>query len=291
MLEPTPEQLASLQGFERTAFRVCHEVNRRPILKRMAHGYLRSIGASWVHLCTRNLLHVTGLEHVSSITPDRGVMIVSNHRSFFDLYVVTSAVLRSTPWVQRMYFPVRSSYFYERVDGIFVNLAMSALAMYPTIMRESSKRRFNQYAVDVLASVAATPGTIVGMHPEGTRSKTEDPYTLLPAQPGVGQVVHAARPIVVPVFILGLGNDLVKQIKGNFDGSGEPITMVFGEPIDLREQLASPPRLRTFKKISDQLRDEITRLGEQERELRRSQGLPPKGAKRQEARPVSHEAA
>jgi 1-acyl-sn-glycerol-3-phosphate acyltransferase len=168
---------------------------------------------------------------------------------------------------------------------------MSALAMYPPIMRDSSKRSFNQYAVEVLTNVAAARGTIVGMHPEGKRSKTDDPYTLLAAQPGVGQVVHAARPIVVPVFILGLGNDLVKQVRGNFDRSGDPITVVIGTPMDLQEQLQAPARLRTYKKIADLLRSEIMRLGEQEREIRRTQGFPPKGMKQGEVRSISHEAA
>lgn len=285
MLRPTPEQLATLEGFERVAFEICDQVNRRPLVKRAAHAFLRTVGAGWVHACTRRLLRVHQLENLTSLDPDRGVVIVSNHRSFFDLYVIASVLLRHTSWVERMYFPVRGDFFYDRPAGVAVNAVMSALAMYPPVMRQASKRAFNQYTVDVLAELVRERGSVVGIHPEGTRNKTDDPYTLLPAQPGVGQIVHRARPIVLPVFVLGLGNDLAKQIRGNFDGKGEPITMVFGKPSDLERYYAEAPRLRTYKRLADQLRDEIMELGRIEREFRRREGMPDLAPPRMTKRP------
>jgi 1-acyl-sn-glycerol-3-phosphate acyltransferase len=118
--------------------------------------------------------------------------------------------------------------------------------------------------------LAAQPGAVVGLHPEGKRSKTDDPYTLLPAQIGAGQVVHAARPVVVPVFVLGMTNDFVRQVRSNFDGSGEPITVSFGAPVELQDLLQAPARLRTYKRIADRLRDEIMLLGQQQRAMRQS---------------------
>lgn len=276
MRDPTAEQLACLERFERFAFRISHEVNRRPLLKRAAHVYLRGFGAWWVERCTRSLLHVDGLDHVLPLRPDRGVVLACNHRSFFDLYVVSSVLLRHTRWIERMYFPVRSSYFYERPDGIAVNMAMSALAMYPPILRSPAKRAFNQFAVAALTEFAARRGSVVGVHPEGTRSKTDDPYTLLPAQPGIGEIIRAARPIVLPAFVLGLSNDIVSQVRGNFDGTGEPITMVFGAPLELGELLEAQPRLRTYKRIADRVREAISALGERERQLRIERGFPSK---------------
>lgn len=274
MLSPTHEQMACLEPFERFAFQLSHSVNRRPLLKRAAHAYLRGFGAWWVHLCTRHLLYIDGEEHVRALNPDRGVALVCNHRSFFDLYVVSSILLKRCAWIERMYFPVRSSYFYERIDGIAVNAAMSALAMYPPILRAASKRPFNQFSVDLLAQLARQPGSVVGLHPEGTRCKTDDPYTLLPAQPGVGQIVHAARPVVLPAFVLGLGNDLARQVRGNFDRSGEPITIVFGKPVDLGDLFEAQGRLRTYKRLSDRLCDTIAELGQRDREIRREHGWP-----------------
>ena len=54
------------------------------------------------------------------------------------------------------------------------------------------------------------------MHPEGTRGKGPDPYELLPAQPGVGKLALVGKPVVIPAFILGLGNDIVEDVRLNF---------------------------------------------------------------------------
>lgn len=271
---PTDEQLAGLEGFEKIAFAIGDRVNRSPVGKRMAHAFLREVGARWVDAFTKNLRHVEGLEHVASLAPDRGVMLVGNHRSFFDMYVVASVLLKNTSWIRGMYFPVRADFFYERPAGVVVNTLMSAMAMYPPVLRRPSARAFNDYTVDVLKELSAEPGVVIGMHPEGTRNKTDDPYTLLPAQPGVGQIAHAGRPIVVPLFTVGLSNDFARQIKGNFDGTGAPITLRFGPPVDLERRYAEAPRLRTYKRIADELREVITELGRQDIAYRKAHGLP-----------------
>jgi 1-acyl-sn-glycerol-3-phosphate acyltransferase len=274
MLSPTPDQLAVLEGFERTAFAIADAVNRRPEVKRASHVLLRTGGAAWVHYCVRNLLRIYQLEHLAALRPDRGVLLVANHRSFFDLYVISSVILRNTSWVNEMYFPVRADYFYERPDGVLVNAVMSAMAMYPPVMRSPSKRGFNRYAVEVTIELLRKSGTLVGLHPEGTRNKTNNPYKLLPANPGVGEMIYHARPIVLPVFVLGLSNNLPRQIVGNFVGKSDPITMVFGRPLDLDQICAGPARARTYQRLAARVRDELSALGQIERRTRAREGLP-----------------
>lgn len=274
MLRPTPEQLGVLAPFERVAFEVADTVNRVPWMKRSAHLFLRTIAREWIGRCTGNLVHVEGIEHMAGLNPDRGVFLAVNHRSFFDLYVISSVLLRKTSWIEQMFFPVRSSYFYERPDGVLVNAAMSALAMYPPIMREGPKKSFNQYATAVLSERLAKPGTLVGYHPEGTRGRGEDPYALLPFGAGTGSIIHAARPIVIPAFTLGLSNDIAAQIRGNFNGTGAPITMVFGAPIALDDLLLRDASPETFRAIADRTREGITALMPIERALRERNGLP-----------------
>lgn len=277
MLRPTPEQLATLDRFERVAFEIADTVNRRPALKRAAHAFLASVGRTWVKESTDNLVHLRGEEILKTLDPDRGVFIVANHRSFFDFYVIASVVLRMSPWVDRLYFPVRSTFFYESPLGVFVNAIMSAMAMYPPVMRDGPKRAFNQYTVDLIAELVQARGTVVGFHPEGTRGKGDNPYELLPANVGTGSIVHQARPIVLPVFTLGLLNDFPRQVKSNFDGTGRPVTIVFGKPLDLEEYYAMPGRLKTYKAIADRIRDALTELGQQERVMREELGLPKMG--------------
>lgn len=277
MIRPTREQLGLLKGFERTAFAIADTVNRHEPLKRAAHGFLSSVGRTWVHVSTYNLVHTEGLEHMTSLRPDRGVFLVSNHRSMFDMYATSSVLLRHTDWIRRMYFPVRSTFFYERPLGVFVNMVMSMWAMYPPILRDSSRRGFNQYGIDYITDEIKRPGTLVGFHPEGTRGKSDDPYTLLPANVGAGTIIHQARPIVMPMFTLGLLNSLPRQVASNFDGTGEPVTMVFGPPLDLSSFYDMPPGVETYKALAERVHEEITRLGQQERAMRERLGLPRKG--------------
>ncbi len=274
MRRPTPDELRLLNLRERLTFEVADRFNRDPRLKRASHAFLRTAGAAWVHHCTKNILHVQGAEHLTSLDPAGGLVIASNHRSFFDMYVIASVLLRRTDFVREMYFPVRSNYFYEGAGGVVVNAVMAGLAMYPPVLRAPDKRAFNRYTMDALTQVATRRGAVVGYHPEGTRNKTPDPYTLLPANPGIGRLTHGARPTVLPAFILGLSNDFPRQVVGNFTGQADPVTIVFGAPMDLAELYAEPAEQRTYVRIAERIKDRIAELGESERTWRAQAGLP-----------------
>jgi 1-acyl-sn-glycerol-3-phosphate acyltransferase len=282
VLRPDASQLGLLQPVERLTFAWCDLVNGVPWLKGAAHRFLRHVGVGWVHPCTRNLLALDGVERLRDLRPPRGLLLVANHRSFFDMYVLSMLLFRHTELPGRLYFPVRAEFFYDRPLGLAVNGLMSAWSMYPPVLRQPERSRFNDFTMGRLCELLQEPGTIVGFHPEGTRNQTDDPYTLLPAYPGVGQLIHRARPTVVPAFILGLGNDLVRQVRGNFDGTGRRIIVVFGAPLDLAAHLAAPARLRTAMAIARDVRAAITRLGERERALRAElePDLPPLGPAR-----------
>ncbi len=75
---------------------------------------------------------------------------------------------------------------------------------------------------------------------------------------------------MLPVFINGLGNDLPKQIAGNFTKKGNPIIVNFGAPIDFGGMLDQPPSPRLHRKISERALEEIKKLGEEERSIRAS---------------------
>jgi 1-acyl-sn-glycerol-3-phosphate acyltransferase len=194
---------------------------------------------------------------------------VSNHRSFFDLYVTTAElVARGLPL--RVLFPVRSAFFYDRPLGPLVNGAMSFFAMYPPIFRDARRAVLNLASLDELAALLRQGGFFVGMHPEGTRKRDNDPYSLLPAQTGVGRVIRKARVPVVPAFINGLSNDLVGQVLRGMTKSGPPIHLVFGTPIDFGSLLDCPESPSTYRRIADRCVEEITKLGEEEKRMRAS---------------------
>ena len=125
---------------------------------------------------------------------------------------------------------------------------MSFFAMYPPIFRERKRAALNLASLDELAGLLDRGGFFVGIHPEGTRKKDDDPYTFLPAQSGVGRVIRKARVPVLPVFVNGLLNDLVTQVKGGVLGNGPPIHVVFGQPIDFGGLLDAPESPATYKR-------------------------------------------
>jgi 1-acyl-sn-glycerol-3-phosphate acyltransferase len=215
---------------------------------------------------------VEGLEDIRALEPATGVMLVSNHRSFFDQYAMLLACyMGPVPWARHLFFPVRSNFFYDQPLGIVVNTAIAGGAMYPPIYRQAERRALNDDALDKMVEILKKPGNVLGMHPEGTRGKGPDPYKFLPAQPGVGKLALVAQPVVVPAFIHGLGNNVLEDIKWNFGREARrdhAVITVFGAPVDYTDLLAEKPRPTLYKKCADRLMSEIGKLMDRERALR-----------------------
>jgi 1-acyl-sn-glycerol-3-phosphate acyltransferase len=263
-IDPSPEDLAVLSTLERLAFRVAHRMNQGR-WKRLWTWCQQWIGSRWIQIATYRLMNVYGLEHLNALTHQRPLLLVANHRSFFDMYTVSSVLFRRTRWTKTLYFPVRSRFFYESPLGMLVNLIMGWWSMYPPIFAENEKRLFDKYSVRRLAQLCRTgPGHVIGFHPEGTRNRSDDPYSYLRAQPGVGKLIKESAPQVIPVFIAGLGNNLLKQVIGNWTG-GEKIRIRFGAPLELDTFLEKKDHVRTYKEISEFVMIKIAELGEEDR--------------------------
>lgn len=264
--DPTPEELAVLSRRERFAFLQAHEMNQGR-WKRFWTWCQRHIGSLWIYLATYNLMHVYGLEHFEAASSERPLLLVANHRSFFDMYAVSSVIFRRTRRPLKLFFPVRAKFFYESLLGVAVNFLAGWWSMYPPIFGENEKRVFDKYSMRRLTELCRSgAGTVVGFHPEGARNLNSDPYSYLRAQPGVGKLIKDAAPQVIPVFIAGLGNKLLRQIIANWS-KGEPVRIHFGAPLELSEFLAKQDRVRTYKEISDFVMAKIAELGEHDRTM------------------------
>ena len=267
-LVPAPDEIGVLSRTERAGFWLTHRMNLG-IAKRLMTFGQRHIGSLWIYLATYNLMNVFGIENVETTDVDTPLVLVANHRSFFDMYTVSSVLFRRTMRPMELYFPVRGKFFYDNPLGWFVNLVMGWFSMFPPFFREARearKREFDKFSMRRLVQLCSEGrGHIIGFHPEGKRNFSDDPYSILPAQPGIGKVIYSAHPQVIPVFIAGLGNDLPKQILGNWTG-GPKIRIWFGEPIELQEFYEKGDRLRTHKELSDHLMAKIAELGEKDRE-------------------------
>jgi 1-acyl-sn-glycerol-3-phosphate acyltransferase len=267
-LVPTAEEISVLSSVEKIGFRLTHRMNQGA-WKRFWTFCQRHLGSLWIYLATYNLMNVFGLENVEKTDARKPLLLVANHRSFFDMYTVSSVIFRRTKRPVTLFFPVRAKFFYNSPLGWLVNLVMGWWAMYPPFFREEKeikKREFDKYSLRRLIQICTEgDGHVVGFHPEGKRNLNDDPYDFLPAQPGIGKVILTAHPQVVPVFIAGLGNDLPKQILGNWNG-GEKVRIWFGEPVDLSAFYEKGDRLRTHKEIADFLMLKIGELANQDRE-------------------------
>jgi len=227
----------------------------------------RTIGCGWIHHCTKNLRHVHGYDRLPPLDPKQSYILIANHRSFFDLYVVFGDLVHRG-LMHRIVFPVRSNFFYDNPLGLLVNGFMSFFAMYPPLFRDRKKALMNPLALEELAFLLRRGGMFAGIHPEGTRKRDDDPYTFLPAQRGVGKVIQDSRVPVIPVFINGLVNDLAKQMTSNFDGTGQDIFVVFGAPVDFGDLLDQGKSPKVHQAISDRVMQAVGELGQEERALR-----------------------
>jgi len=266
-LLPTTEELSVLSGMEKVGFRLADKMNRGA-WKRFWTFCQRHIGSLWIKIATYNLMNVFGLENIEQTDVRKPLLLVANHRSFFDMYTVSSVLFRQTTRPIKLFFPVRAKFFYDSPLGWFVNFVMGWFSMFPPFFREDreiKKRAFDKFSMRRLIEICSRgEAHVIGFHPEGKRNLSEDAYSFLPAQPGIGKVIMASHPQIVPIFIAGLGNDLPKQILGNWRG-GEKIRIRFGKPIDLSEFYEKRDSLRTHKEIADFLMLKIGELAEEDK--------------------------
>ena len=268
---PTPEELSVLSTLERWTFRVTHRMNQGR-WKRFWTWCQRYFGATWIQLSTSNLMRVYGLENFEALDGKRPVLVVANHRSFFDMYVVSTILFRRTSKNVKLFFPVRGRFFYDSLLGVAVNFIMGWWSMYPPFFSGGEnplveKREFDKFSMRRLAELCSEgAGHVIGFHPEGTRNRNPDPYSYLRAQPGIGKLIKDSEPQVIPVFIAGLGNNLWRQVVSNWT-NGAPIRVHFGPQLDLAQFQAKRDGLRTYKEISDFVMTKIAVLGETDRAL------------------------
>ena len=267
-MDISSEDLATLTSVERRALAFASWINESSRIRTITHWVNSNIHRHFVTLLTSRRIHLIGIDKITRLRPDRGVLIAANHRSFFDQYVIASYMYQNVVHWNEFFFPVRSGFWYDTSLGILLNLLCSTTSMFPPIFRPREKRGVTRAGLNFLAERLKSPKTLVGIHPEGTRNKGGDPYELLPPEPGFGRVALYARPIVIPIFINGLSNNPVDEISQNF-GSKRPVIVVYGDPIDFSEFGDADLRLfRNQVKAGRKVLSEVAKLGKIERETR-----------------------
>lgn len=223
---------AELRGFERVAVPLMEQVNRLHPLRRATHAVQGTAMGGLIHFVVNNLVKTHGLDELAKAHVPHGLIIVSNHRSFFDFYFLGTWVTFHTPHCKEVQFPVRSDFFYTNPLGLAVNLVVAGGSMWPPVFRDERRRTLNPIGVHQIAH-AFGPGVMMGIHPEGKRSKLADPYSFLPLRPGLGQLLELVDPEVrvVPAYVTGTSSSVQREVGRNFGPAakrGEPIRLWYG---------------------------------------------------------------
>lgn len=253
-MRPPRELLETLSRNERMTFEIA-DLLARPELTPVGAAYTTAVMGALIWSCGGKRLDVEGLEHLERFGKNDSFLVVANHRSFFDFFVISYVLYFRTNVSRRMLYPTRSNFFYDSPFGTVMNLAMSAGRMFPPILRDQRKRDFNKYSLErCIAEVnggGSGPGTVLCVHPEGTRNKGPDPLVFLPAQPGAGRLALAA-PVTIPVFILGMSNSLGTEFVWNWTNpSPHRVAVRFGAPIDFDDLRPKANTLRAQKVAAD----------------------------------------
>ncbi len=259
------------EKFTELSSKVGHFANTKGPTKSAQQWYLRKVQQRWMTRVFGRRLFTENVDWLINLKPDRGIILAANHRTFFDFYVTMLALYkRGITWGTRQYYPVRKDFFYDKPSGAAMNFMIGGGVMYPPIFRTKGNRS-NQQAVEFLKHVLDDPRTIVGIHPEGKRSKTDNPYELLRVQPGVGQLALRTKAIVIPIFINGISNDVAKVLKSGRShaiGKESPITITCGDAMDFSKYDNENLRTTVYQRASGDVRAAITALGQKEKVIR-----------------------
>ncbi len=261
-------ELEVRSGFERSCVRAVTYVH--------AHGWAKAPFLVWVHTFTNwfawrfvgRVLRVEHAERLAAVGGDRPVVVMANHLTFWDLYILSAVLYRRTGVWRDYYFPVSARFFYESPAGFLLNVLFAGLTMFPPFFQSDGARRLDVEALRILDRVAGRRRALVGFHPEGTRNQSGDPYRLLPARAATRRVLHTARragAVVMPIFMNGLDGRMHRAFWKNLT-KAEVIHVMIGAPIepaallDAAERDGADPGTRIM--------DILHALGAEERALR-----------------------
>ena len=211
-----------------------------------------------------NKTKVYGLKNVPS--EHENVLYCINHNSLVDNFIFEAAAYVPKIFFQHKYLPInladRKNFFgdpsskklRDRVMRILGRHFFRHLKAYPVDRRTGNMEQVEEWRKLI-------KDNIMIVYPEGTRSRTGK---VGHGKPGVGKLIHEARPIVMPVFMAGTAQVLGVGMK--FPAVFKTMKVYIGEPMDLsgvlQDELPEDRRSQMlyYTKISEAVMDKIRNL-------------------------------
>ena len=211
-----------------------------------------------------NKTKVYGLKNIPS--EHENVLYFINHNSLVDNFIFEAAAYVPKIFFQHKYLPInladRKNFFgdpsskklRDRVMRILGRHFFRHLKAYPVDRRTGNMEQVEEWRKLI-------KDNIMIVYPEGTRSRTGK---VGHGKPGVGKLIHEARPIVMPVFMSGTAQVLGVGMK--FPAVFKTMKVYIGKPMDLSDifldQLPEDRRSQMlyYTKISEAVMDEIRNL-------------------------------
>lgn len=179
------------------------------------------------------VLYRSRVEGLGNIPASGGAIISANHRSFFDTPLLMTMTPRAVTFLGKA----------EYMDRRLTRYLFPALGMVP-INRNAARESMAALAT---AAQLLADGQLVGIYPEGTRSRDGDLHR------GHSGVAHLAFMTGAPIIPVGLiGTETVQPIGANvprpFRG---PVRVRFGTPIFPADYRSGGNRRRRRQLIDD----------------------------------------
>lgn len=171
------------------------------------------------------------------LVEEGGVLIASNHESYFDPPLIGFAYDRAVFYLARKtLFRGPAAWLYPRLNAVPVNQEEPDMSSLKRIIK------------------TLRSGERVVVFPEGARTPDGE---LQAAAAGVGLIAAKSRAIIQPVRIFGARECLP---RGSSRVRFHPITLVIGDPIELTPAELKARGRDEYQAISDRIMAEIAKL-------------------------------
>jgi 1-acyl-sn-glycerol-3-phosphate acyltransferase len=185
-------------------------------------------------------VHIEGSEHIPS---QGGVVLVSNHISVFDTVLLPYSML-ATHGLQIIWAPAKAELFHSR----FLSYVLTSLGVFPVRRGQHDRQAMRRM-------VAHMRTDKMMLFPEGTRSPDG---RLHEGKRTVGKLIYTARPVVVPVAIVGTER-IIPHLKSLVHGRAR-VAVHYGKPLALQHYYAMPDTKETAVAIVHEVMGAIAAL-------------------------------